>query len=48
VIAEFLSATMTPDTCGEQGVPHGSARLLAAWLAREKKIEVRHNSIGRL
>jgi hypothetical protein len=48
VIAEFLSATMTPDICQEQGVTHGSTRLVAAWLAREKKIELSHDWIARL
>ncbi len=50
VIAEILSATVTPppEALREQGLTHWSARRLAEWLARSRKIEVSHDSIGRL
>jgi transposase len=49
-IAEILAATVTPPPAAlrEQGVTHWSARRLADWLAREKKIKVSHDSIARL
>ena len=50
VIAEILSATVTPPpgVLQELGITHWSARRLAAWLARNKKIRVSHDSITRL
>jgi transposase len=50
VIAEILSATVTPppEALAGQGITHWSARRLSAWLAREKKISVSHDSIVRL
>jgi transposase len=50
VIAEILSATVTPPPGALQdlGVTHWSARRLADWLARNKKITVSHDSIVRL
>ncbi|HEX7993775.1 MAG TPA: IS630 family transposase, partial [Streptosporangiaceae bacterium] len=50
VIAEILTATLTPPpgTLAGVGVTHWSARRLADWLAREKKIQVSHDSIVRL
>ena len=50
VIAEILSATVTPppEAMREQGITHWSARRLAGWLRREKKIKVSHDSIARL
>ena len=49
-IAEILSATVTPppEALAEMGVTHWSARRLAAWLRRNKKITVSHDSITRL
>jgi transposase len=49
-IAEILTATLTPPpgTLAGMGVTHWSARRLAGWLAREKKIQVSHDSIARL
>jgi hypothetical protein len=47
--AEILSATVTPpEALREEGITHWSARLLARWLARNKKIKVSHDSITRL
>lgn len=50
VIGEILAATVTPppQALRDQGLTHWSARRLAAWLAREKKIQVSHDSIARL
>jgi transposase len=50
VIGEILAATVTPppEALREEGLTHWSARRLAAWLAREKKIKVSHDSITRL
>ena len=50
VIAEILSATVTPPpgALAELGVTHWSARRLADWLARTRKIQVSHDSIVRL
>jgi transposase len=50
VISEVLSATVTPLPAAlrGQGITHWSARRLAGWLAREKKIRVSHDSIARL
>src|SRR5260221_7479359 len=47
VIAEILSATVTPPpgALAAMGVTHWSARRLADWLARNKKIQVSHDSI---
>jgi transposase len=49
-ITEILAATLTPPpgTLAELGVTHWSSRRLAAWLAREKKLQVSHDSITRL
>jgi transposase len=49
-IAEILSATVTPppEALRDHGVTHWSARRLADWLRREKKIKVSHDSIARL
>lgn len=49
-IAEILSATVTPppEALAEDGITHWSARRLSAWLAREKKMKVSHDSIARL
>ena len=49
-IAEILAATVTPPpgVLAELGVTHWSARRLAAWLARNKKIRVSHDPITRL
>ncbi len=49
-IAEILAATVTPPpgVLQELGITHWSARRLAAWLARNKKIKVSHDSITRL
>ena len=50
VIAEILSATVTPPpgALAAMGVTHWSARRLADWLARTRKIQVSHDSIVRL
>ena len=50
VIAVILSATVTPPpgALAELGVTHWSARRLADWLARTRKIQVSHDSIVRL
>jgi transposase len=50
VIAEILSATVTPppEALREEGITHWSARRLAGWLARTRKIKVSHDSIARL
>ncbi len=50
VISEILSATLTPppDVLQAAGVTHWSARRLADWLRRFKKIVVSHGSIARL
>jgi hypothetical protein len=40
--------TPPPEALREQGITHWSARRLAAWLRREKKIKVNHDSITRL
>jgi transposase len=50
VISEILSATVTPppDVLRAAGVTHWSARRLADWLRRSKKIVVSHDSIARL
>jgi len=49
-ISEILAATVTPppEALREEGLTHWSARRLAAWLAREKKIKVSHDSVTRL
>jgi transposase len=49
-IAEILAATLTPPpgTLAGLGVTHWSSRRLADWLAREKKLQVSHDSITRL
>jgi transposase len=49
-IAEILSATVTPppEALREQGITQWSARRLAGWLARTRKIKVSHDSITRL
>jgi transposase len=49
-IAEILAATVTPPpgVLAELGITYWSARRLAAWLARNKKIKVSHDSITRL
>ena len=50
VISEILSATVTPppEALRAAGVTHWSARRLAEWLGRTRKIEVSHDSISRL
>jgi transposase len=50
VVSEILSATVTPppDALRAAGVTHWSARRLADWLRRSKKITVSHDSIVRL
>ena len=50
VISEILSATVTPppQALRDQGITHWSARRLADWLARTRKIKVSHDSIARL
>ena len=50
VIAEILSATVTPPpgALAAMGVTHWSARRLADWLARTRKIQVSHDSVVRL
>jgi transposase len=50
VISEILSATVTPPprALATAGVTHWSARRLADWLRRSKKITVSHDSIARL
>ena len=50
VISEILAATVTPLPAAlrEHGITHWSARRLADWLRREKKIRVSHDSIARL
>src|SRR5690348_2186845 len=50
VISEILSATVIPppDVLQAAGVTHWSARRLADWLRRSKKITVSHDSIARL
>jgi transposase len=49
-ISEILSATVTPppQALREQGITHWSARRLAAWLRKTKKIQVSHDSVARL
>ena len=49
-IAEILPATVTPppEALRDQGFTHWSARRLADWLRREKKLAVSHDSITRL
>jgi transposase len=49
-IAEILAATVTPppDALKAQGVTHWSARRLADWLRRNKKLTVSHDTITRL
>ena len=50
VITEILSATVTPPpgALRDRGVTHWSARRLADWLARTRKVRVSHDSIARL
>src|SRR5436190_6010853 len=49
-ISEILSATVTapPESLRAAGVTHWSARRLADWLRRSKKLQVSHDSITRL
>jgi transposase len=49
-VSEILSATVTPPPQSLQamGVTHWSARRLADWLARNRKLRVSHDSITRL
>ena len=49
-VAEILSATVTPppEALRAAGVTHWSARRLAGWLRRSKKLQVSHDSITRL
>jgi transposase len=50
VVAEILAATVTPPpgALAAMGVTHWSARRLADWLARTRKITVSHDSVVRL
>jgi transposase len=50
VVSEILSAAVTPppDALRAAGVTHWSARRLADWLRRSKKVTVSHDSIARL
>src|SRR5215472_10398271 len=49
-VSEILSATVTPPPQSLQamGVTHWSARRLADWLARNRRLRVSHDSITRL
>jgi transposase len=49
-MTEILAATVTPppDSLQAQGITHWSARRLAGWLARTRRISVSHDSITRL
>jgi hypothetical protein len=49
-MTEILAATVTssPESLQAARVTHGSARRLADWLARTKRISVSHDSITRL
>jgi transposase len=49
-VCEILAATVTPPpgSLQAQGVTHWSARRLADWLRRTRKITVSHDSIARL
>src|SRR5258708_12456346 len=49
-VCEILAATVTPppQSLQAQGVTHWSARRLADWLRRTRKITVSHDSIARL
>jgi transposase len=46
----ILAATVTapPEALRDNGITHWSARRLAAWLAREQKLKVSHDSITRV
>ena len=49
-MTEILAATVSPppDSLQAQGITHWSARRLADWLARTRRISVSHDSITRL
>ena len=49
-VHQILAATLTPppQSLRKQGVTHWSARRLADWLRRSKKLQVSHDSIARV
>jgi transposase len=49
-VHQILAATLTPppQSLQKEGVTHWSARRLADWLARSKKLRVSHDSIARV
>jgi transposase len=49
-VCEILAATLTPppESLGAQGITHWSARRLADWLRRARKLQVSHDSITRV